>query len=345
VLLEPILNVEIVCPSDATAKANAIVSGRRGQLLGFDNREGIFPIHRGVRFVLLAATAYEPSNRIGARFGLHTAITLDDIPDEGSIPGGTVLPRTLIERWSGASLAIPELTAPRDREVLARVVDTIPPLGDAAGWNAHFGRELNATDDRGAFGSSGLPVLEGKLIEPFEVHVDRAAAHIDARAAARILGSRAAFTRPRLGYREVAASTNRLTLIAAMIPAGTVTTHSVFVLKTPLDDAAQWFLCGIFNSFVANYLVRLRGGTHVTAAAMELLRVPRPVRDDVFLDVAALARALTRDPRDTGSYVTLQVRVAALYGLAADEFAHVLGTFPLIDPSLRARCRAAYEML
>jgi elongation factor G len=40
VLLEPILNVEIACPSDATAKVNAIVSGRRGQLLGFDTREG-----------------------------------------------------------------------------------------------------------------------------------------------------------------------------------------------------------------------------------------------------------------------------------------------------------------
>jgi elongation factor G len=40
VLLEPILHVEIVCPSEATAKVNAIVSGRRGQLLGFDTREG-----------------------------------------------------------------------------------------------------------------------------------------------------------------------------------------------------------------------------------------------------------------------------------------------------------------
>jgi elongation factor G len=40
VLLEPIHSVEVVCPSDATAKINAIVSGRRGQLLGFDTREG-----------------------------------------------------------------------------------------------------------------------------------------------------------------------------------------------------------------------------------------------------------------------------------------------------------------
>ncbi|KAB2885059.1 MAG: elongation factor G [Pseudorhodoplanes sp.] len=40
VLLEPIHEVEIVCPSDATARINAILSGRRGQILGFDTREG-----------------------------------------------------------------------------------------------------------------------------------------------------------------------------------------------------------------------------------------------------------------------------------------------------------------
>jgi elongation factor G len=40
VLLEPIHMVEIVCPTEATAKINAILSGRRGQILGFDTREG-----------------------------------------------------------------------------------------------------------------------------------------------------------------------------------------------------------------------------------------------------------------------------------------------------------------
>jgi elongation factor G len=40
VLLEPIHIVDIVCPTEATAKINAILSGRRGQILGFDTREG-----------------------------------------------------------------------------------------------------------------------------------------------------------------------------------------------------------------------------------------------------------------------------------------------------------------
>jgi len=40
VLLEPIHEVQIVVPSEATAKMNALMSGRRGQILGFDTREG-----------------------------------------------------------------------------------------------------------------------------------------------------------------------------------------------------------------------------------------------------------------------------------------------------------------
>ncbi len=40
VLLEPIYRVSVHCPSDDTAKINAILSGRRGQIMGFDAREG-----------------------------------------------------------------------------------------------------------------------------------------------------------------------------------------------------------------------------------------------------------------------------------------------------------------
>jgi len=40
VLLEPIVAVDIHVPSEATSRVNQIVTGRRGQLLGFDAREG-----------------------------------------------------------------------------------------------------------------------------------------------------------------------------------------------------------------------------------------------------------------------------------------------------------------
>jgi elongation factor G len=40
VLLEPVMKVRIHVPNDATSKANQVVSGRRGQLMGFDARAG-----------------------------------------------------------------------------------------------------------------------------------------------------------------------------------------------------------------------------------------------------------------------------------------------------------------
>ncbi|MGH6877208.1 MAG: elongation factor G, partial [Rhizomicrobium sp.] len=40
VLLEPIMRVKIHVPNDATSKANQVVSGRRGQLTGYDSRPG-----------------------------------------------------------------------------------------------------------------------------------------------------------------------------------------------------------------------------------------------------------------------------------------------------------------
>jgi elongation factor G len=40
VLLEPVMAVSIAVPSEATARINGIISGRRGQILGFDARPG-----------------------------------------------------------------------------------------------------------------------------------------------------------------------------------------------------------------------------------------------------------------------------------------------------------------
>src|SRR5262249_59089425 len=113
------------------------------------------------------------------------------------------------------------------------------------------------------------------------------------RAAAARRDPRGTYGRARLAYRAGAAATNRLTLIAAVLPAGVVTTHTLFCLRQALDDDRMQFLCGLFNSFVTNYLVRLRVGTHVTAAIVERLRVPRPAVDsEAFRDVVALSRAL-----------------------------------------------------
>ncbi|MGH9147606.1 MAG: hypothetical protein ACRD1Q_12915, partial [Vicinamibacterales bacterium] len=143
--------------------------------------------------------------------------------------------------------------------------------------------------------------------------------------------------RARLAYREVASATNRLTLIAAIVPAGVVTTHTVYCLKTPLSPVEQSFLCGILNSFVANYLVRLFVTTHVSASTLRRLRVPHlGPGDSLFNEIATLAVTLSKaDDTWTPEHAQLQSAVAQAYELSAQEFGHVLNTFPLIPSADR----------
>jgi hypothetical protein len=242
----------------------------------------------------------------------------------------------LLERLSGPDLVLPRLLTPTDLAIADRAATLFPPLGSEAGWSARFGRELNATDDRAAFheGGPGLPIVDGRHVEPFHAAVDRVERTINAADARRLLRSDR-YSQPRLAYRDVASATNRQTLIAAVLPAGCVSTHTVFCLRTPLPLRDQHFLCGLFNSFVVNYLGRLRVTTHVTTAVVEQLPVPTTESAPAAARaIAALARHLSRRA-DPAALASLNARVAELYQLTAAEFEHILATFPLVPAADR----------
>jgi hypothetical protein len=318
-------------------------------IVGFDNRSGVFPIHRSVRFVLLTATRGQPTHEIACRLGERNAAALESADadtNERFFPV-RVTP-SLLERLTGADLALPELTTPLDLRIAERAAALFPTLSEPAGWGARFGRELNATDDRGCFqkGGTGLPVLEGKHLEPFGCRVDEARWTIARKQADRLLGER--HRRWRLGYRDVASATNRTTLIAAMVPPDVVTTHTIFCLRTPLRRHLQHLLCGLFNCLVVNYLVRLRVTTHVTTAIVERLPIPTVDRLGGYADeIAALSLALVRRKADTTSRTHLFARLNALaariYQLTETELAHVLGTFPLVLQEERDEALAEFR--
>src|SRR5262249_42666446 len=135
-------------------------------------------------------------------------------------------------------------------------------------------------------------------------------------------------------YRDVAGATNRLTLIAAILPARCVSTHTLFCLRSRLPLVSQYFLCGLFNSFIVNYLVRMRVTTHVTTATVEGLPIPPPRYSSAEREIATLARLLSRRA-DATAFSRLQSLAAGLYQLTNDEFRHVLSTFPLIASEIK----------
>jgi Eco57I restriction-modification methylase len=317
-------------------------------IVGFDNRLGVFPIHRSVRFVLLTATAGSPTIEIGCRLGEHDPSVLDNGDDEADEWFPIRVTTAALSRITGSDLALPDLPDQAALTIAERAASLFPPLGQAgdsrADWGAQFGRELNATDDRLSFRApgQGLPIVEGRQISPFRTALEASRWSVSERDADRLLGDR--HRHIRLGYRDVASATNRLTLIAALLPRGCVSTHTVFCLRPQLPLATQYFLCGLFNSFVLNYLVRLRVTTHVTTAIVERLPVPRCDRTPAGREIAALARICGRGAEGAASALAkLNARVAELYQLDVEEFAHVVGTFPLVPQEDRDRAMREFQ--
>ncbi len=314
--------------------------------LGFDNRARIFPIHRSMRFVVLSTTNAERTDTLRFRCGLTDAAALDR---EDTLAPPLAIARSRLEAWSPTHLTIPEVSSATALGIIASIAERVPALTDASGWHVRFGRELNATDDRPHFvplagARHALPIVEGKQLSPFQVAVDRSAFGVPIKTAARLVDAAATFERDRIAYRDVASATNKLTLIAAMLPRGTISTHTVFCLKTPLEDDAQWCLLGLLNSFVANYLVRLQVTTHVTTSLMSRLPVPKPPAEQIQT-LATLSRRLANSgvAESSEDFAELNAVAARLYAVSADEYAHILDSFPLIPESTRKTCLIAFR--
>jgi N-6 DNA Methylase/Eco57I restriction-modification methylase len=345
--------IGLVLPSGLVSDAGAAPLRRHlfdgaevDAITGLDNREAIFPIHRSTRFVLLTCTAGQPTQAIRCRFGITR---IEDL-DRGDAAAPTItLTRAFITHLSGPDdLGIPELSTPHDLAIVERISARVPRLGDEAGWCVQFSRELNASDDRHAFvkytGAPDVrPIVEGKQIDPFRVSLERCRLQLDPRAMMR----RALPQRARLAYRDVASATNRLTLISAIIPARAVTTHTLFCLRTRLPTAEQHVLCALLNSFVANYFIRLRVNTHVTATLMSRLPVPVIREGDAFFErLGTLSSSLARETRPVEQmeeYAQLQALCAHAYQLRASEFEHILATFPLIPVGVKAAALASFN--
>jgi hypothetical protein len=326
------------------------------RLIGFDNHRAIFPIHRDVRFLLLTATKGLSTDRLVCAFGQSEAGWLDRLPDVAAddppAARAVVLSRQALEAWDPAHLTLPWFSRREDVDITTSIASRTPALADASGWAVTFGRELNATDDRGHFIApetpavpTQLPIIEGKHLEPFRVCPHPATLVIAVESAGQIVDPARTFARARLAYRDVASATNRLTLIAARLPPGTISTHTVFCSRDTLGADSQFCLLALLNSLVANYLVRLRVTTHVTAAIMARLPVPRPAhRSSEFHELATLARSLegTGLGGHEDVYARLNAVVAKLYGLTRGQYEYVLSTFPLLPRRLMDRAAAAF---
>ena len=337
----------------AALRRRLFEQGTVDTIAGFDNAAALFPIHRGLRFMVIVAQPGGEPRETRARFGLRTTAEVDTLPDVDDAGEASAFPirlsRQTLAAVGGAACRIPDVRHAEDLAWLERLTRTCPALGDPRGWAIRFGRELNATDDRHHFGSSGMPVLEGKHLTPFVADIAGPAVRLSEARAARLLPD-GRFRRPRLGYRDVSGVTNRSSLIAAVLPANVVSTHTIFCLRSAVSEVQQHFLCGLFNSYVLNAVVRMLMGGHVTTSLVEHLPAP-PWRDSSLeRRIAALAEQLSHPATAPAAVqsaraaeASLQAAVAELYEIDASTFARLVDGFPLVEIETRALALKAFR--
>ncbi len=138
---------------------------------------------------------------------------------------------------------------------------------------------------------------------------------------------------------------NRYTLIAAVLPAGVVSTHTLFCLRNAIAIEQQHYLAALFNSYVLNHVTRLLMGAHVTTSLVESL--PAPVWTGSAADrrIARLATALaSRTQRSTAVLRTsLQAAVADRFGLDDFTLERLLDSAPQIADDERRLTLASFR--
>lgn len=291
----------------------------------------------------------------------------------------------LIRKLSPDSLSILEFRRQKDVQAAEKMFG-FPLLGMKlhGPWSLHLKTEFHMTNDSSIFrtspSGSRLPLFEGKMIHQFTHSWGEPKYWIEEREARRVLlgreedtGQILDYQRYRLGFRDVARDTDQRTLIMTMLPRNVFCNHKLptaLVRRDGKDDlASSLFLCGVMNSFVADYLLRFRVTANLTFFVVYQTPVPRLSDTDpgftLLVERAARLICTTDEYADlwqevmgtpwsaeeSASALDERARLRAeldglaahLYDLTEDEFAHILSAFPVVPQAVKDAALEAYR--
>lgn len=350
-------------------------------LFCFENNKEIFEgVHRSFKFVVLTFVKGGRTETFPTAFMRHEVAELERFPKEGAISFST----ELIRRLSPESLSIMEFK--NDLEIkFAKEISKFPALDsqDSSYSHIRFCREIDPTAHPEFFSSTQdndlLRLIEGRNIHQF-THLFSTDNRFwlkekDGRklVLGRVedTGQRLDYQVCRLGFRKIARNTDERTMISTIIPPTFVSENfqTVCVLGGKgvkiVNNPDMLLLCGVFNSFVFDAIIRLKVAANMNFFFVYSTQVPRKgSRFDVSI-MNRVARLICTTPEfddlakeaGIGSHkqgatnevdrgrlrAELDGLIAHLYGLTEEEFAYILTTFPLVAEPVKIAAQNAYR--
>ena len=284
-------------------------------LFGFENRNGIFSIHRSFKFCPIIVEKGGLTEEVRATF-MQRELSAWESAD----PPHVWIPRTTIARFSPSTLSFMEFRSKREMEICEKLYADHPLLGDKVegGWNVEFAREFDMTNDSKLFpprpewekkgyrpdeygrwigpeGDVALPLYEGRMIGQYdfsekgwvsgkgrgavwnEIGWDHKVIMPQFLMAEEHFRARErAFRSLKLAYMRIGSATNTRTMVSAIVPAAPCgDTAPVIAATRPLESL---YMISVLNSFTFDWVARKRcGGLHLDFHYIEPLPLPRTV--------------------------------------------------------------------
>jgi hypothetical protein len=356
-------------------------------LFGLSNEKFIFEgVHHAQKFCILSfmKTGKTESIRAAFRINPREAIASDKLDRFFHDTTEHVsLNENLIRRLSPDSLSVMEFKSDIDVRIAEKML-AFPLLGEELNdtWNVRFTSEFHMTNASKLFrdkpGKGRLPLYEGKMIWHFEHKFAEPRYWVDEKEGREALlgrtkdnGQLLDYQGYRMGFRDVASSTNERSAISAILPpqcfAGNTLPTSAALIGQGLGGKELSFLASTFNSFVFDWLIRKRITNHLNFFYVYQSPIPRltekcdmfgkiverglrltcttPEFDDLAkqIGLSSHEQGVSDAARRARLRAELDGLVAHLYGLTEEEFAHVLTTFSLVPDQVKVAAQNAYR--
>jgi len=349
-------------------------------LFCLENRKTIFEeVDSRFKFVVLTFVKGSITTEFPSAFMRHDVQELQRFPSDDSLQ----ISVDMIRKLSPKSLSVMEFN--NDLDIcISEKISKFPLLGEKieGKWNLLLCNEFHMTNDSYLFHKNQdgekLPLFEGKMIHQFTHQWSKPHYWIDETEARKALskkqgdtGQKLNYQKYRLAFREIARNTDLRTVITTLLPPNVFANHKLFLSNLDNFNIINYqellYTCGLFNSFVFDFMARQRVTTSISMFIVYQLPVPRLTKNDrYFNDIVQRAAKLicttpefdelaqevglvshqqgvTDETERAKLRAELDGMVAHLYGLTENEFSYILTTFPIVNANVKEAALEAYR--
>jgi len=348
-------------------------------LFSFVNRKGIFEdVHRQFKFCSVIFEKNGITGNFLASFYIQKVSHLanfTDIAYEYDLD--------LIRMGSPNSYSLIECKNEKEFNILQKLYKQ--PLLTSDKWDFLAKREFDMTNDSGLFHTANIgdPLYEGKMINMFTHKFVEPRYWIDKDLGTKTLqkkeenrmqrvnknhkiNPRVDSQEYRLVWRSITNSTNERTLISTIIHPNVFLGNSLNYLSPikfdgkkyihPIIQEEMFFLCGIFNSFPVDFILRHKVATNLNVFYLMETPIPKYDKDNIYhkkifentvklicttdeyseiADKLGISEKVLEPQKRLGLEAQINAFSAKIYGLTKEDLEFILENFPIVDKKLK----------